>query len=337
MSATHSNAPPPYSAASKSNHINHNSSPPPPPPQQQQQQRQQQPIINPNSTTYHLRNHVSSLPSRIRDSHNARANRHASDDSALLEETLVPHVEAFLADLGSRPVAPPSATLVLYPTAAMLLGNSFDSISGFGAEAETGRARPRTPKLSGLDDMQRHGEFVRVQGVESSSSSLSEPKPGNDKPGLYGHGFGDGKGGSGSREKDLLWWKDEAMARRLAAYIQPKPEEDPNLAPPAFFDADVARHEHQQQEQAGAKKSKDKKSWGLKKFIGGGGGSRSPPAARGYAVQSINASELDTRAKMTVKAEEMTFRVENDMGLYESFNGWALVARVTFLHGEGDL
>lgn len=55
-----------------------------------------------------------------------------------------------------------------------------------------------------------------------------------------------------------------------------------------------------------------------------------PGVRRGHGVQAIDASALDTRAKMMVKAEEVTFRVENDMGLYESFNGFALVARVNF-------
>lgn len=295
---------------------------------------QQQPIINPNSTTYHLRNHVSSLPSRVRDSNSTRAVRHASEDSVLLETVLVPHVEAFLAELGLLPEHPPSATLVLYPAAATLAGKSFDTISSYGEEARGkgygGQATPQEPKLSGLDDMQRHGEFVRVQGVESVSSQAACQS--SDKK-ASGPGAGDGRG--------LLWWKDEAMARRLAAYLQPKPEEDPNLAPPAFFDADAARHEQQQQQQQDQKKQKDKKSWGFKRLMGSSSSSSAssvsrppqpqPQPQRGYAVRSVDASELDTRARMTVKAEEMTFRAENDMGLFQSFNGYALVARVDFV------
>ncbi|KXJ97356.1 hypothetical protein Micbo1qcDRAFT_156193 [Microdochium bolleyi] len=211
----------------------------------------------------------------------------------------------------------------------MLAGKSFDNISGYGEEARGkgyGRqATPQEPKLSGLDDMQRHGEFVMVQGVESVSSQASCQS--SDKK-ASGSGAGDGRG--------LLWWKDEAMTRRLAAYLQPKPEEDPNLAPPAFFDADAARHEQQQQD---LKKQKDKKSWGFKRLVGSSSSSSAssvsrppqPQPQRGYAARSVDASELDTRARMTVKAEEMTFRAENDMGLFQSFNGYALVARVDFV------
>lgn len=317
MSSLHNTAPPPYSAAGEHSNVDIASD------KSAQHAQHQQPITNPNATTYHLRSHISSLPTRIRDSNVARADRHAAADSALLENVLVPHVEAFLAEVAALPDHPPSATLVLYPAAAMM---------DVGADASEGKkSEEDTPKLSGLDDMQRCGEFVRVQGVDGFFPSPKEKDVDSKQGGLY----------SGSPEA-RLWWRDEAMARRLAAYIQPKPEEDPNVAPPAFFDADVARHEKQQREQEQGSK---KKSWSLKKFLGGNNNQSSSPTStaktqstarsgsqgREYAVQSVNASELDTRAGMTVKAEEMTFRVENDMGLYESFNGWALVARVDFM------
>lgn len=324
MSSTSNTAPPPYSAASEHgyHHLHHhngndsNSQP------RDHPHHHQQPITNPNATTYHLRNHISSLSTRIRDSNIAHANNHATADSALLETVLVPHIEAFLAELGTLPEHPPSATLVLYPAAAML-DASLDS--------QQQQMVQRVSKLSGLDDMQRHGEFVRVHGVEglSPSSKLEDVKA--DFKSNYT--FSDG--GGATKDNDMLWWKDEPMAKRLASYLQPKPEEDPNMAPPAFFDADVARHEQQQQHEQQMTK---KRSWGLKKFVTSRSrssalGTRPPKPVvqgRGYAVQSVNASELDTRARMMVQAEEMSFRVENDMGLYESFNGWALVARVDF-------
>jgi hypothetical protein len=97
-----------------------------------------------------------------------------------------------------------------------------------------------------------------------------------------------------------LWWESESTARRLAKHLQPQRPASINIR-----DAQIARN------------SSSKKSglWGLFKKSEDGI-PRVAPTAEGDGVT------------MTARAEEVTFRKENELGIWETLTGWGIVVRV---------
>ncbi|KAM5343245.1 hypothetical protein ACJ41O_014211 [Fusarium nematophilum] len=103
---------------------------------------------------------------------------------------------------------------------------------------------------------------------------------------------------------NILWWSDRDMARRLAKYLQPE-----------RLDRVVVR-DHLVQ----VKQEKKAARWSLFKKT------EPEPPLSPAPVQ--RAREEEEPVTMTVKAEEVTFRKENEMGIWEGKTGWGLVVRV---------
>lgn len=271
--------------------------------------------------TWHLQNHIASLPSRIRTSQRARTAQQKLDDTLLVNH-IAPAIEEFLIDLGAQGgAATPLATLTIVPD----------------------RAVPLNAELSGLSEMRRRGELCRVSRISV--------KDGNEQEGLAEKG---GKDSSPAFTKftfasdasspfcapdydaaDLLWWRDEAMARRLAGCLQPK-------AAATGKKPQAERHTCTSAVQGAVEKQK--RGWGWGKWRNGRG---SPPGgaethAAGSAAEAILNSRPQQqeqkqkapetrgqdRAHMIVEAQEVAFRVENDLGILESIRGWGIVVTV---------
>ncbi|KAF4333534.1 hypothetical protein FBEOM_12646 [Fusarium beomiforme] len=97
---------------------------------------------------------------------------------------------------------------------------------------------------------------------------------------------------------NVLWWSDHDMAVRLAKYISPERVD-------------------RQTVKAHVEQAKKASRWGLFK--------KSEPSAPPAPVIKVQEEDPVT---MTVKAEEVTFRRENEMGIWEGKTGWGLVVRV---------
>lgn len=108
----------------------------------------------------------------------------------------------------------------------------------------------------------------------------------------------------GSDSQRSLWWSDMDMARRLARYLQP-----------TQLDRQVVKQrvEH-------VKEVRKANRWSLFKKP------ETPPPPPPPPVRRPRDEEEDPT--MTVKAEEVTFRRENDMGIWESKTGWGIVVTV---------
>lgn len=107
---------------------------------------------------------------------------------------------------------------------------------------------------------------------------------------------------SSSTSRESLWWSDDEMASRLARYLQPdRPRRaaPPPVAPPV--------------------QPKKSSGWGM--FRKAESTPPPPPAPRAPRNE-------EDEVLMTVKAEEVTFRRENEFGIWESKTGWGLVVRV---------
>ncbi|KAI0809663.1 hypothetical protein GGR55DRAFT_159866 [Xylaria sp. FL0064] len=281
--------------------------------------------IQEGSLTAHLQHHLASLPNRIRMTQEAHSIRQSLDDASLLD-LLLPEIDDFLTYIGSLHTTPRLAHLTLIPEAAV----------------------PPNAILSGMEEMRQRGEPCRVARVSLSlSSNEKKPKPAvnsnqsvTDSPDWsVGREFSDwGRFGDSSSSTDpsqtqnLLWWGDEDMAHRLARHLQPA-----TATKPASLETPV-----QVAVEARLPAQKEKKGWFWGKNANTSGSS-STFAAR--TVQGdveafpgkINAAKATTKkmqekakhgARMSVTAEEVAFRSENELGLMESIRGWGIVVVV---------
>ncbi|KAH6845687.1 hypothetical protein B0I37DRAFT_417205 [Chaetomium sp. MPI-CAGE-AT-0009] len=244
-----------------------------------------------------LTNHLRTLPSRLRATQLAQRTAQAADEFELTAR-VVPLVEAFLADLTALPRVPPLAELTLVPAPAV----------------------PAAASMSGAVERGREGEVVRVGRVDvggrGEGSSLREVI--DTSFGEWGRfdTFDDTR--AAGRENGW-WFTNEEMARRLATYLRP----EPNLQR-RHVQATVVERKVVEKEKAG---------WGRFGF----GGSKkkavdqtSPalPSPASPALSSPGLPDEDDEVKMTVRAEEVTFRWENDFGVWESMTGWGIVVTV---------
>lgn len=279
------------------------------------------------SATWHLQHHVASLPSRIRASQRARTAQQKLDDTLLVDH-IAPAIEEFLIDLGAEGTATtPSATLTIVPDDAI----------------------PKKAELSGLEEMRKRGEIGRVSRVSLLSGKTGDGAQKQEDMDGYSNStsfptFAFSSASTSSDNANLLWWRDEAMARRLAGCLQPK--------------AATGKKKQQQPErksvvQTSVEKElppeKQRKSWGWGRWRngGGGGGGRGTPGERAAGTDNTpgpHASEVvsdleegpqqqgqgqvQDGAQMIVEAQEVAFRVENDLGILESIRGWSIVVSV---------
>jgi hypothetical protein len=125
--------------------------------------------------------------------------------------------------------------------------------------------------------------------------------------------------GTGKGRGSEWWFRDEDMARRLAAYLRPEPNLERKRVQATVVERKVVE--------------KEKSGWGR----WGLGGSRkkaaeqsSPglPSPVSPGLPSPASPGEDDAVKMTVRAEEVTFRRENDFGVWESMSGWGIVVTV---------
>ncbi|KAK3385803.1 hypothetical protein B0H63DRAFT_187735 [Podospora didyma] len=281
-----------------------------------------------------LTTHLHTLASRLRTAQQARTTDQATRDLDIITQ-LVPRIEEFLgAFVSSSSPTASAAELVLVP----------------------GGAVPRGWAMTGALERRRAGEFLRVVRVSDPFASLSgksekggTPISPTKKSYAYAHAYddedGDGDGSnttkdgeapSSSREAGFdewgrfdsnesydntnvptaSWWyfRDEAMARRLAGYLQPR--------------ANVkVERKHVQAAVVAEKKGW---RWG---FGGGGGGKKSAetaaPVSPGLARPGVAEMPApDDGVSMTVRAEEIRFRRENDFGVWESLSGFGIVVTV---------
>jgi hypothetical protein len=260
-------------------------------------------VLNPLST------HLRLLPDRIREASAISHTRQTDDDLEVLSLVL-PHVEAFLLSAEVAAAKAGVAQMVVVPA----------------------RAVPGTWVLSGVEERRKMGEVVRVGRVDVPA--VIGDGDGGEKKGAGGRGrerefddwgrWDDG-GGEGSSSNDAgqgLWFRDESMARRLAAYLQPKET--------VKTERKEVRVEVREQE----RKKGLFGGWGKKastapdrKPVPGpapagtmAGGDRGPvgPAIR----------DAEERVSMTVRAQEVTFRRENEFGIWESLSGFGVVVTI---------
>lgn len=148
---------------------------------------------------------------------------------------------------------------------------------------------------SGAEDRARQGVFVREARIQLPKEKEKMALGGNlggDEKARRNSGFMDSDWTSAFTEesKGRLWWDDEAQAHRLARCLEAE------IKGPEY----VSRREIR----------------------------RSVKAANSWKKGHENTSTDADHVRTTVRAEQMTFRRENEMGLWESQSGWTIVLTV---------
>jgi len=301
-----------------------------------------------------LASHLQTLLSQMRAAQQAHATSQATRDLELLT-LIVPHVETFLSDLGSSPQPPSVAELTLVPAGVV----------------------PRGSIMSGAVERRHEGEVVRIARVEAGKLASdpapadtttsgrgekgghpSRSKRYDDDGNSIDEGDAHGYGPSGKKEKLFddwgrfeteepedggaskmheWWFRDEDMARRLAAHLSPAP----NLTRKKV-QATVERRPlsggggggaNAASSSGGSSSGSSGWRWGRQKAK-----QRPPsPVQRQQQQQQqtlptpfspVLSEGGDDRVSMSVRAEEVTFQRENNYGLYESLNGYGIVVKV---------
>ncbi|KAJ8127902.1 hypothetical protein O1611_g5734 [Lasiodiplodia mahajangana] len=278
------------------------------------------------SITAHLQHNLTSLPNRIRMNQEAHSVQQSLDDASILD-LLLPEIDDFLSYLGGLRSAPKFSHLFLIPETAV----------------------PPNAVLSRMEDMHKRGELCRVARVrmnmssdEKKTSSKHDHSQGVDRSQDWSVGrefsdwgrFGDSSSSTDpSQGESMLWWKDEDMAGRLARHLQPTMARDEPAPIKTPVQAIVEERLPAQKEKKGWFRGKKESS----------SSSTSTFATKTVqsAVESFPGKDNTTLpntkktrerenggAKMSVTAEEVAFRTQNDFGLMESVRGWAVVVVV---------
>lgn len=177
---------------------------------------------------------------------------------------------------------------------------------------------------------QRRENAACVQVVEVDLSEKKKPEtPDRKIPGAFAESLWEDR-------KDLMWWRGEDLAHRLASRIrrclEPEGKTESKTRASAGIKADSGLHNEGSPRHEGyAQKHKSPSSL----FSGHGKKSHALTSSRGLGSHSHGGSLMGTAnrdlegVKVNVQAEEVTYRRENDMGLWESSTGWAIVLIVT--------
>ncbi|KAF6796475.1 hypothetical protein CSOJ01_13166 [Colletotrichum sojae] len=217
---------------------------------------------------------------------------------------LTPHLTSLLTRLGTTPHPPALAELVLVPAAAV--GPAWQISSDADRQAGEVVQLVRVAREPSPDSKESGGggkESQRDAPPRYDAGSSSSASRGFDDWGRW-----DDDTSASSAKEDEWWWDDEALARRLAKRLQPEPN----------IDRTVVRARVEQ-----VKEEKKASRWGLFR----GSSEASSSSAPAPAPPHSPARQQDD-VSMTVRAEEVTFRRENEMGIWEGMRGWSIVARV---------
>ena len=300
----------------------------------------------------------------------ARTTEQASQDLLLITQ-LVPPIEAFLAQLAGMSRAPPRAELTLIPAGAVEKGWAMSgaaerrregevvrlvrvpiptsSEKGGLAGGEKGQQQRRSGFNSGVYDDDDDGFGDENEG-DGHTSSLQPGEPGFDEWGR----FDDEEDAARSKASSeaALWFRDESMARRLATYLRPEPTLERKHVQAVVADggppttpSTVSTPKETTKLKSGGGSWWQRGKKAATPLINTSSSSASLRSQTASPTSPLNASNplgfsgAETRdgVSMTVNAEEITFRRENEFGVWESLSGFGIVVtvRVSALRAAG--
>lgn len=268
---------------------------------------QAQPTLPPVLYSQQLRTQLQDLAAQITAHKTHTALLTTTKDETILSH-LTPHITTYLSDLAGSGLR--QGSLILVPLGAFNSPNAVPCSADFADPTH----------------------FDRVVRVASSSSPHA--KSARDE---Y-HTQDTGK-------SESWFWQDEDMARRIAAHLSPPP--DPTYPPAPSIPqhnefAYVRVNSWGQQvssDPSSAVPAAKKSFWGRRKssIKAPDTPPRVPVSAAAYPGDvkgdskqtSASAMEAEDRVRLDVCAEEVVFRTEDEMGLFGTERGWAVVFKLT--------
>lgn len=259
------------------------------------------------------------LPSQVRKARHDQLS-HEMDDEHLLVEHLIPYITEFLRNLPASFLRPKDHRRPLSAELVLLPENTVPAAQGW--------------LLSGLDQRREQAGHVQVVEVASPETKLKSDCLDQKKPDASYETLGENK-------RDLMWWRDEDLADRLAfnikCYLEHDKKAEPELHSSADYDEDSGlsqKHEDGFICHSGFAPRDKSPGRPASLLLERSNNSHASTSHTGLGAQPHShhnrGTSNDTEAtKATVQAEEVAFRRENDMGLWESSSGWAIVLTVT--------
>ncbi|KAG7284781.1 hypothetical protein NEMBOFW57_009393 [Staphylotrichum longicolle] len=237
-----------------------------------------------------LTTHLRTLPARLAHSHLARQTVQASHDLDLTS-LLVPHVEAFLVGLTTSGPGGSLSSATRRGAGGMRAGVAELTLVPASAV-------PAGWAMSGVGERRAEGEVVVVRRVDVAGLvGDDDDDEGGEKKGREAKGRGFGR-----EEED-----DDDYGRASASRSAGFDEWAASTRTIARGEANPGRRREGGAEQAPP---------------------LVPPPVSPPGLGSAGSGAEDDSVKMTVRAEEVTFRKENAFGVWESKSGWGIVVTV---------
>ncbi|KAK1753109.1 hypothetical protein QBC47DRAFT_52763 [Echria macrotheca] len=297
--------------------------------------------------------HLQTLPSSLRAAHLAHLSTQTATDLLQIDH-LVPPISSFLSSLPSiSSPSSPLAELTLVPALAVPKGWALTGAAERRREGEIVRvvridSPPTTSTSIPRKDSKSEQHIPRRDEEDEEDEEDGTHFSPSRAAGFDDWGRFTDETGNGTPDPARgTFFRDEKMARRLAGYLQPKQEIKMERG-------EIRQAVVEGKQKKGGSSSSSSSSpgavggwrWGRKKseassFSSASSSSTtpvsgpvaSPAPAKGAVVEMpvVGPGPIrpqDDRVSVTVRAEEVTFRRENEWGIWESLTGFGIVVRV---------
>lgn len=260
------------------------------------------PTYNEKPSTDPIDELVSRLPSLVRERQQSQASQRLSEDDTLIQH-MMPFVRDFFLDFSMDSHVKRSRDSHKSISMELML------VPQDAARSDEGW------KLAGLNERKEQSAFFRLNEVAAPGQLRWVSKNGESI-----------QIRDEAAETQMLWWRDEDHALRLASALR-------GIVTPERSEKDEAQRQRMIEEQELPEQPESKGKSPMRSFFGLSRKPRSPVEPTVPKIQNKSfATVFLGSVQVNVEAEEVTFRRENDFGLWESSSGWAIVIKVTVLY-----
>lgn len=245
---------------------------------------------------------VSRLPSLIRERQQSQASQRLGEDDAIVQH-MMPFIRDFFVDFST------DNNVKRYRNSNESLSMELMLVPQDAARSDEGW------KLAGLNERREQSAFFRLNEIAAPGQLKWVSKNGESL-----------QVRDDAAERDTLWWRDEEHALRLASALR-------SVVTPERSEKSEMQRQMNIEEQEIPEQSDSKRKSPMRSLFGL---SKKSPQPVERAVPKIRNKTFATASlgsvQVHVEAEEVTFRRENDFGLWESSSGWAIVIKAIVLY-----
>lgn len=245
---------------------------------------------------------VSRLPSLVRERQQSQASQRLSEDDTLVQH-MMPFIREFFLDfsMDNKVKRSRDAHKSLSMELMLVPQDAAPSDEGWN--------------LAGLNERREQSAFFRLNQIAAPGQLRWVSKNGESI-----------QIRDDAAEADPLWWRDEEHALQLASALR-------GIVTPERSEKSEAQRREAIEQQETPEQPDIKGKSPVRSFFGLSRKSRSPVEPVAPKVQNKSFATVSLGSvHVEVQAEEVTFRRENDFGLWESSSGWAVVIKATVLY-----